>query len=286
MEEGGAAMGGRGDVRSDMFTEAIRIIDTARGRGVTLRLIGGLAVRKHCTEIDFCDRDYGDIDMVGLRAQMKGLVQVFQSLGYRENMHVANATGARQLQFYRECTHRDAASHYFIHPDDHVDVFMNTFKMDHDIDLRKRLHIDEYTISVSDLLISKLQIAKINEKDIRDILTIFMDTELGDTDVGNRINVRYIARLCAGDWGLTQDVLQNLERCDQAPGGYGMDGEQERRVRLSLADVRQAVKSVPKSPIWKLRALFGKRLPWHREVEGQDAEPAVRGERMRRHSGN
>lgn len=33
---------------------------------------------------------------------------------------------------------------------------MTAFKMDHDIDLRNRLTIEDYTLSVSDILITKL----------------------------------------------------------------------------------------------------------------------------------
>jgi len=89
--------------------------------------------------VEFCDRDYSDIDMVGLSRQIASIQDVFDALGYAENIKVAVATGKRQLQFYRECTHRDASAHYFIHPDDHVDIFINTFRMDHDISLKTRV---------------------------------------------------------------------------------------------------------------------------------------------------
>ena len=33
---------------ADLAAEARRIVDSARQRGVTLRLLGGLAIRQHC----------------------------------------------------------------------------------------------------------------------------------------------------------------------------------------------------------------------------------------------
>ena len=40
----------------DMPEEAKRIVDHARIRKVQLKMMGGLAVRAHCTSLNFCDR--------------------------------------------------------------------------------------------------------------------------------------------------------------------------------------------------------------------------------------
>ena len=98
------------------------------------------------------------------------------------------------------------------HADDHVDVFLDTFRMDHDIALARRLEIEPYTLSLSDLLLTKLQIFRLNEKDLRDMVTLLGDAEVGDEDAPGTINGRYIARLCADDWGLFYDVAMNLQR--------------------------------------------------------------------------
>ncbi|MHA1754749.1 MAG: hypothetical protein ACTSYR_04460, partial [Candidatus Odinarchaeia archaeon] len=69
------------EVRDKRVKEAKEIIDKALSRKITLKLIGGLAVRNHCEIIDFCERDYLDIDMVGLSKQIKGIKEIFQELG-------------------------------------------------------------------------------------------------------------------------------------------------------------------------------------------------------------
>ncbi|MFX1362708.1 MAG: hypothetical protein ACFE7A_04590, partial [Promethearchaeota archaeon] len=69
-------------VRESKITEAIHLIDAAREKGVVLRLIGGLAARNHCKIINFCERDYSDIDMVGLGKQAKKIVKLFKENGY------------------------------------------------------------------------------------------------------------------------------------------------------------------------------------------------------------
>ena len=54
-----------------MLDEAHRIIDAARAEGVTLRLVGGLAVREHCRVAAFCERPYHDIDLAVPRRSAK-----------------------------------------------------------------------------------------------------------------------------------------------------------------------------------------------------------------------
>ena len=256
-------------VREDMIAEAKRIIESAREKGVVLRLIGGLAARNHCNIINFCERDYSDIDLVGLGKQAKKISEVFQELGYKENFNVTLATAGRQMQFYKECNHADVHAHFFIHPEDHVDVFLDTFKMDHDIDLKHRLTIEDYTISVSDILLTKLQIYKINEKDVRDILTIVKDLPPGEEDKPGVINVKYIAELCSKDWGLYQDVMTNIDKCLNLMHYYNLTPEEVERIKSGLIKIKEAMENAPKIFKWKLRARIGEKKAWRRIVEDQ-----------------
>jgi hypothetical protein len=234
--------------------------------------MGGLAVRVHCTSVDLCDRDYSDIDVVGLSKQRKRVIQLFEKLGYTHNYAVAHATGGRQLQFYKECTHMNFDAHFFIHPDDHVDVFMDTFKMDHDIDVRHRLLIEDYTLSASDMLITKLQIHRLNEKDVRDILTIVKDLALGNSDEKKMINTEYIGRLCAKNWGLYVDVVANVAKCVEGITRYPFTGDEKAVLESKLLELERVIERYPKSLLWKARAYFGKRFVWYREIEDQSDE--------------
>ncbi|MGZ4200251.1 MAG: Fic family protein, partial [Thermoleophilia bacterium] len=84
-----------------LMKEAMAIIDTAREHGAQLRLVGGLAVRRYCVDLDFIDREYSDIDLVGLSEQAHELNAAFTSLGYVENRYVSQATASGQMQFVR-----------------------------------------------------------------------------------------------------------------------------------------------------------------------------------------
>ena len=50
----------------NLMTEAMAMVDVARSAGVDVRLVGGLAVRRHCIDLGFADREYSDVDLVGL----------------------------------------------------------------------------------------------------------------------------------------------------------------------------------------------------------------------------
>jgi hypothetical protein len=62
---------------------------------------------------------------------------------------------------------------------DHIDVFLDLMSMDHDVDVRGRLDIDDYAISPVDVLITKLQIGRIAAKDVHDVVALLKDLELG-----------------------------------------------------------------------------------------------------------
>jgi len=59
-----------------------------------------------------------------------------------------------------------------------VDVFLDKFRMEQSLDFRQRLRLDDVTIPITDLLLTKLQIVELNEKDLKDIVAILEDHEL------------------------------------------------------------------------------------------------------------
>lgn len=238
--------------------ESIRIITRARAKGVVLRLMGGLAIRLHCGEPAFCDREYGDIDVVGLSNEAEAIMETIEEFGYQENNFYTMLSGGAHLLFEK--------------PDskDHIDVFLDKLPMEHDIDLRDRLDIEENTISVSDLLISKFIIKEMNEKDYRDIITIVKDDPLGHEDTPNTINIDYIAALCSKNWGLNIDVFTAIDSCMEFLKTYHFDDPTSEELLRKFEEIRQAIENHPKSLKWIIRSRIGKRLAWRNEVELQN----------------
>jgi len=251
-----------------MLAEARRIVDTARDRHVVLRLLGGLAVREHCKVLDFCERDYADLDLVGLGRQGRQIVALMRDLGYDEEQRVRLATDNRQCQFVRACVHRSGEG--VAHDLDRVDVFLDAFRMDHTIALGGRLALEDYTIPVTDVLLTKLQIVRHNDKDVRDIVTLLKDVPMADEDLPGVVSARSIAARCARDWGLYHDVSVTLELCRRLLGRYRLDEGERRRVTGAIDRLGAALRAAPKSLAWRTRARIGTRVRWHATVEEQD----------------
>ncbi|MBU7035460.1 MAG: hypothetical protein HXS49_09735 [Theionarchaea archaeon] len=244
-----------GGPEASIVEEAARIIDAAHDNDVTLRLLGGLATRIHCEHVDFCDREYSDIDMVGLGREKSRISMLFSALGYLPDERFNALHGHKRLKFEETVYHR------------HVDVFLDHFDMDHDWDLSSRLDIEKYTLPLSDLLLTKLQICKINEKDIRDILTLLKDCAIGEEDLPHTINVGYIAEKCSEDWGLYEAVLDNLEHVGTFLDTYELSEEDRNLVERRLKLLTRNLISHQKTARWKMRSAVGRHLAWCEQVE-------------------
>ena len=275
------------------MAEAMALIDEARRFGVQVRLMGGLAVRRYCADLVFMDREYSDIDLVGLSLQNRGLHEVLTRLGYAENRLVTEATGAGQLQYVKTDVLQGAGAYRIgaahgseAAPEggpasvegplvDHVDLFMDVMRMDHDLDVRDRLLIDDYAISPADAFIGKLQIGRLNAKDAHDVIALVKDVPLRRTDDEHSLCVPYIAETCAGDWGLCQDVLANIDGVLVSLAEYHLDDEERSRVQDRLGAIREAIEAEEKPAGWRLRARVGKRVAWRRSVEDQEGTDVI-----------
>jgi hypothetical protein len=276
-----AAHGYFGLSDESMVAEAHQIIDAARDKGTALRLVGGLAVREHCHATRFCERSYRDIDLVGLSRSAKAAAIVLGDLGWDENRQVNMATMGRKRQFFRPCRHAVGSGR--VHEDDRVDLYLDAFRLHHTIDLRSRLELEPYTVSTSDALLVKLQRVRLDDDDLRDAVSILDDAAtIGFDDAPDGINVRYVASLCARDWGLHHDVALNLARCRLALDSLGLGREGHVRVRQRLEMLEQALAEAPKTRRWRLRARVGERLAWHEPVDDVEGVYFSLGERIQR----
>src|ERR1700749_1824674 len=79
----------------------------------------------------------------------------------------------------------------------------------------------------ADLLLTKLQIVRLNEKDRNDSYALLLALEVGSHD-GGALNAAWVARLCARDWGLYRTLQLNLEKLREGVGEAPLsDGERE-----------------------------------------------------------
>lgn len=239
-------------------TEADRILEALSKAGLTLRLVGSMAILRRCPNyaaLASSDRVYRDLDFAGRKKEARDVQELLRRLGYVEDREVfVLSEGARAI---------------FASKDNgvHVDVFYEKLDFCHAIPLENRLQIDTLTLPLAELLLGKLQIVKINEKDLVDMIALFLEHRLGDADE-DAINIARIAKLCAEDWGLWRTTTMNLEKVERFASGHTkLDEQQKTRLRGSVAALRQRLDVEPKPLAWRMRAKIGERVKWYNDVE-------------------
>src|SRR5205085_10208390 len=177
-------------IHDDIEAEALRIITAGLAQGMTLRLLGGLAVRIHAPSATHraLARSYPDIDVVTPARRGRAVETLLAGLGYEPNKSFNLYNGDTRLLFYDRGHDRQ------------IDVFVGQFEMCHRLPIAERLDKERLTIPLAELLLTKLQIVHLNEKDVRDVCALLLDHPLGEAD-RETINLPRITQLCAEDWG-------------------------------------------------------------------------------------
>ena len=240
---------GSSEIEADVVAEGVRILSAAHDENLPLRLLGGVAVclRARNGLPPALERTYGDLDFVTARRASGPAQTLFRDLGYEPHVSFNALNSKERLLFFDEQHGRQ------------VDVFVGAFRMCHEIPLEGRLELDETSIPLAELLLTKLQVIELNEKDVRDAIAVLHDRDLGDED-GDTVNAGRIARLCAADWGLWRTITRNLEACRQQAGAYGEDLA---GVASRFRELEERIEAEPKSRAWRLRARIGERKRWY-----------------------
>jgi hypothetical protein len=147
----------------------------------------------------------------------------------------------------------------------HVDVFLDRFEMCHALDFGERLALFPLTLSPSDLMLTKLQVAQMTENDVRDVAALCVEVE--EPIAPSWIDGDYLAQILGGDWGWWKTVTDNFDVVRDALPGIGLDDSSLRRSIEVLTALGDVARDCPKSRRWKLRARIGTRLPWREEPE-------------------
>jgi len=232
---------------------AQEIVEAARAEGLTIRVIGGVAVRIHSPSAEHrtLRRSYGDIDMVGKLKESKKYEPILESLGFEPNRPFNTLNASSYLRF----DHGAQAVH--------LDIFLDKLEMCHSLKLDDRLDIHDVTLSLADLLLTKLQIVHLTEKDIKDIVAVIIDHPVEDvSDDIDSVDASRIGAVCGADWGWYRTVSENLEKCRNWTDRY-MDPDHHRAAGKRIDRMVHAMEETPKSMKWKLRAKVGEKVKWH-----------------------
>lgn len=227
------------------------MLGAAREAGLTVRLLGGVAVHVRSSGLPpALSREYKDLDFATAKKSSGDLQKLLRELGYEPHVGFNAMNGKERLLFHDNANGRQ------------VDVFVSSFRMCHEIPLEKRLHVDEDTVPLAELLLTKLQIIELNEKDVRDTVALLLEHDVTDDDAG--VNAAHVAALCAEDWGLWRTISHNLETLRSRVAGYDVDHE---AVSTRVSVILERIEAAPKSRSWRMRAKVGERKRWYQLPE-------------------
>lgn len=242
-----------------MKSEGRRIVSEGKKRDLHLRLLGAIAFQSHCPKFSYLtgrlNRVLSDVDFAGYSDESSRISAMMRELGYADQPMVTALWGHRRTVW-------DSKSNGL-----HVDIFLDKLEMNHDISFRNRLGIDSLTISLVDMLLEKMQIVHLEEKDIVDTIMLLREHDIG-TAGSETIDGGYVANLLSNDWGFYYTCTTNLKKVRDRLSTYQeLSQEDSANVEAKIEKLLKIIEDEPKTTRWKLRAKVGTSKKWYRDVE-------------------
>jgi hypothetical protein len=242
-----------------LMKEAARIVQDGKERGLHLRLLGAIAFQLHCPKYNYLTtrlhRTLTDVDLAGYNKERNEIEKMMREFGYVDEPMVTALFGRQRMIWDNKSTGM------------HVDIFFDKLEMNHDIPFEGRLERDNLTIPIADLMLEKMQIVKINEKDIIDTIMLLREHSVGSGDP-ERIDSAHLSRILANDWGFYHTVTMNLTVVQDRLDHYSELTEEDRRdVKSKIQSLLKTLENQPKTLAWKIRARVGTKTKWYKDVE-------------------
>jgi len=244
-----------------MMNEGTRLVEEAKKREMHLRLLGAIAFQFHCPKFSHLsmklDRVLTDIDFAGYSKEKDTIMKMMKEFGYEDDPSVTALFGHKRLIW-------DNKSNGV-----HIDIFLDKLEMNHDIPFKDRLDLDALTISLADMLLEKMQIVQLNEKDFIDTIMLIREHTVGNNgNTPETIDAGYVAKLLASEWGFYYTVTTNLGKVQARLEHYGeLSPEDREDVTRKIGELLKRIEDEPKSFSWKMRAKVGSKSKWYRDVE-------------------
>jgi hypothetical protein len=242
-----------------MKTEAESIVAEGRKRDLHLRLLGAMAFQVRCPRYNFLtvklNRALSDIDLAAYASEKNQIDKMMRELGYADQAMVSALFGSKRMIW-------DNKSNGM-----HVDVFFDKLEMNHTISFLNRLELEDLTIPLSDMLLEKMQIVHINEKDIVDSIMLLLEHDVTNSGP-ETIDAHYLAKLLSNEWGFYYTVTTNLRKVQDRLAMLAELSEEDRaRVSSRIETLLKIIEDQPKTLAWKIRARVGARSKWYDDVD-------------------
>src|SRR5665647_2603168 len=213
------------------LAEGKRIAEAAQQRGIVMRVMGPLALHYYFPEqIDL----YAKLERLGDR--------YFTDIDYA----TYGKTRKHLVKFMEsvgyECDLQTMAMTgqtrhiYFGGAVPMIDVFIDKLDYCHEVNYDGRLESDPWSVSLADF---------------------------GEDDT-KKVNVGYVARRFADDWGFWYTGTTNLDRVKEHVGNVdALSDDQKAKIRQVADEVRARIDQEPKTKKWEKRAKKGTKKIWY-----------------------
>jgi hypothetical protein len=240
-------------VDTGLLNEGKALIESADERNIPLRLVGGLAIRMLTPDVPARMSTGQDLDFASASGTRRELSAFLTERGYDPDKNFNALYGNKQLYFANAETGLS------------IDVMVDKFHMCHTLEFADRLTRLPYTLDPMDLLLSKLQIVELNEKDADDCLRLLVTFPLEDSSDPAAMDLRVFRDLMGQDWGWWRTVTLNLDKIaallDDGDRPATEGGKLDPRAQVKI--LSETAESAPKSRGWKMRARIGERKRWY-----------------------
>jgi hypothetical protein len=245
----------------DYLEEARKITSEAQKEGIVLRVMGPIALHFYFPEhVDLYrrmkrlgERVFTDIDYASYGKCRGKIVSFFEKHGYELEKRSAMLSGnTRHIYFGGRIPM--------------IDVFFDKLDYNHPIEYKDRLEIHPYCVSLTDLLLQKLQIVQINDKDLKDGMLLLLASEIGLQDEGF-INAKYLEKIMSNDWGFCHTAMTNLIKIKEASMNVtALTTADCVLIEEHVEQLNLILENTPKSGGWKRRAKIGTKKIWYKEI--------------------
>jgi hypothetical protein len=242
------------------LSEGKRIVEAAQQAGVIMRVMGPLALHYYFPDmVDLYaklerlgERYFTDIDYAAYgksAGKMKGFME---GIGYECDLGTLMSSGKTRHIYYGGAVPM-------------IDVFFDKLDYCHEVNYKDRLELDDYCVTLADIMLQKLQIWEINDKDLKDIEYLFVTAEIGEDD-HKKMNQTYVAQRLADDWGFWYTATTNLGRVkEHADTVAALSPEQKAKVKQVADQMLARIESEPKTKGWNKRAKKGASKIWYND---------------------
>jgi hypothetical protein len=241
-----------------IYDMALQVVAKANDHGILLRFLGAPALLHHCPEhrplYKKLKRRLTNVDVVTYSKYKSNAIEVtLAEIGLKKQRHKVWHVESREVYYNEEGLF--------------VDVYCDSLNFSHEVNFKGRLELDDPTISIEDLLLEKLQIHDITEKDFKDVIILLLEHEFGSREDREQIDTKYVAQVLADDWGFYYDAYNNFEKIMDFADDFELIGNDEKKqAKEKTSQLIGIIKEEPKTGKWERRAKKGTKKQWYKDV--------------------